>query len=99
LIGKVLLDPGLSFRFRSVQFDRINDQRLPGTGGSWWFVNPNLTWWAGPSFSLNVNVEFPLYANVIGTQLSPTVRWNTGLFYRIDFKKDPLDAPSEIRIF
>lgn len=99
LWGKLIMDPGLSLRFRSVQYDRINDQRLPSTGGSWWFVNPGLTWWAKDTFSFNVNVELPVYANIIGTQLSPSFRLNTGFFYRIPLKKEAGEIPSEIRIF
>ena len=86
--GSLIVDPGLSLRFRSVQYDRINDQRLPGTGGSWWFVNPNLAYWPTPDFSINANVELPLYSNIIGTQLSPTIRLNLGIFYRLSLKKD-----------
>lgn len=99
LIGKFLMDPGLNLRFRSVKFDRINDQRLPSTGGSWWFVNPNLTFWPNDRFSFNVNAEFPVYGNIIGTQLSPTLRLNTGVFYRLPLKKGVTILPDTPRIF
>lgn len=98
LLGKLLLDPSLNFRFRSVQFDQINDQRLPNTGGTWWFVNPGVSWWAGYAFSVNLNAEFPLYANITGIQLSPSFRLNAGVFYRFDLK-DKVDLPREITIF
>lgn len=99
LIGALMVDPGLSFRFRSVKFDRINEQRVPSTGGTWWFLNPNLTFWGNERFSVNLNVEVPLYANVIGTQLSPSFRLNAGVFYRLPLKKEKINPVLENPMF
>ncbi len=84
-IGSTMVDPTLVFRYRNQVNDRLNDNEFPNTGGNWVFINPGLQWWIKPQFSIQANAEFPLYAQVIGTQLSPTFRVNTGLYYRISF--------------
>lgn len=99
LAGKLILDPALSVRFRSVRYDRINDQRLPSTGGAWWFINPGITAWMSQRLSFNINAELPLYANIIGTQVSPSFRLNTGLFYRLPLKEEAEVLPTHIRLF
>ncbi len=87
LLGNVIIDPSVIFRFRNVARDVFNDQLLPNTGGTWLFVNPGLNYWINSDFSFGVNVALPLVAHVDGTQVSPTYRINTGFFYKIPFKR------------
>lgn len=83
-LGKLILDPSLALRYRTVPADRLNELDLPSTGGNWIFINPGATHWITPAFSFNANVELPLSAYVDGTQASPSYRINTGLFYRFN---------------
>ncbi len=84
--GKSLLDLALMFRYRQVGPDKQNGQTVPSTGGEWLFINPGLTYWLNKNMSVNGNVELPLIADTIGTQVSPSYRLNFGLYYSIPFK-------------
>jgi hypothetical protein len=88
LLGKSIFDPAISFRLRHVLQDRLNDQKLPSTGGTWLFVNPSIQYWFHPDFSFQVGVSLPVYANVTGTQASPTYRINASFFTKIGFSKN-----------
>lgn len=85
--GKVILDPSLSLRYRHAGPDRFNGLEVPSTGGQWVFLNPGLSYWFNPDLAFNARVEIPLFADITGTQVSPTYRINAGFFSRINFKK------------
>lgn len=86
-IGKMLLDPSLSLRFRHVRPDRFNEVGVPSTGGKWLFINPGLSYWFSPDHALNARVEVPLFADITGTQVTPTYRVNIGFFAKINRNK------------
>ncbi len=77
-----LVDPSLLFRYRTVQPDFRNGSLLPSSGGEWVYINPGITFWFSEKMSYQINGEFPLYANLVGTQITPTYRFNTGLYWR-----------------
>jgi hypothetical protein len=81
VIGKGLFSTGLTVRYRHVRQDQFNEQVLPNTGGEWIFLMPAIGWHIRSNFILGINSEFPLYANVDGTQLTPTVRVNGSIYY------------------
>jgi hypothetical protein len=81
LIGSALISSGINVRYRSVRRDWFNNELLPNTGGTWLFLMPLIGWHISPDLVLNLNGELPLYANVKGTQLSPTFRINGGVYY------------------
>lgn len=85
VLGKALIDPTLSLRFRSVTFDRFNNERLPSTGGSWWFIRPGLNYWIKENLSIDASVELPIYSNILGTQVTPTYIIDVGIYYRLNF--------------
>lgn len=93
IFGKTLIDPALLFRYRYAGIDQIkpdlvsefND--IPNTGGQWIFINPSLSYWIGTNASVNINAELPLYANITGTQVSPSIRLNLGFYYKLEGKK------------
>lgn len=78
LIGKSIVSPSLSLKYRNVVKDRINQVKLENTGGNWLFLIPNIGVNLSPSITFLTNIEVPIYANVIGTQLTPTFRVNSG---------------------
>lgn len=82
LLAKQLADPSLQVRYRLAAPDYRNASHLPNTGGHWIFLNPGFTFWFKPHISLQVNAEIPIYANVDGTQTTPTYRFNTGAYWR-----------------
>lgn len=90
LIGKHIIDPSLLMQFRNQTPDIIDAEDLPSTGGNWVFVNPSLAYWATPDFSINLGVALPVFASITGTQVTPTVRFTTGVFYRLFTPKKEL---------
>ncbi len=100
-IGKSLVDPSLNFVYRNAQPDENNGEDLPSTGGQWVFINPGVSYWISGNLSFNANVNLPLVARITGTQVTPTYRINTGLFYRIPFSKRAvlIDLPNELKPF
>ena len=83
-INNLIFDPSLSFRYRLARQDINDGTDLPNTGGDWVFIIPALSYNITPDFSLNATAEFPLFARVDGTQLSPSFRLNFGLFYKLN---------------
>ena len=90
LLGKSIIDPALLIQFRNQAADQIDAGNLPSTGGNWVFVNPSLTYWLSPDISLNAGISLPVFANITGTQVTPTYRFTTGVFYRIPAKQKEL---------
>ncbi len=86
-----IFDVNLAARFRHAQPDENDFIEVPSTGGSWIFANPGLAWWPTPNLSLQANIELPILANITGTQVTPTVRFNTGVYYQIPNSKISLD--------
>ena len=92
ILGKTILQPGISFRYRHAAPDRVDSSDLPGTGGDFVFTRlSNAIPIGQKGSSINLNVEFPLWTRVNQTQLAPTIILNIGWFYRIDHK-----TPSDI---
>ncbi len=86
-IARAIIDPSLLLRYRQVQADEQNGERVPSTGGQWVFINPGFTYWIQPDISFNANVSLPLFADITGTQATPTFRINLGFYHLINFKQ------------
>jgi hypothetical protein len=87
VIGKILISYGLNFRYRNAGRDVNNNQFLPNTGGQWLFIMPAFSWYIDPLLAVTANVELPLYSEVGGTQLTPTFRFNAGIFWKLQSRK------------
>lgn len=87
LIGKILLDPSFKARFRKAGRDVFDDTEFPSSGGSFLFFNPGVSLVINTHMTYQINIELPIYANVYDTQLSPTLRVNTGIFLTIPKKQ------------
>lgn len=88
LVGTLLVDPSLSFRYRKALEDRVDNVELPNTGGKWIFIYPSIGLSITSKLRFNFGFELPLYANVSGTQLTPSYRLNTGFYYIFGGKSD-----------
>lgn len=82
-----LLAPGLSLLYRHAAGDRTNDVITPSTGGDFLFVQPSLGVEFGPSVSWQFAADLPVYTRVVGTQVAPTLRLNTGFLISIKTKE------------
>ena len=94
LIGKNIIDPSLAVRFRSAGADRFNGGAQTGTGGRWAFLNPSINFWKTQNFSFSIGGDIPIFSYVKDTQVTPTFRFNTGIFYRISLKDDKTNLPN-----
>lgn len=71
---KQLFDTSFELIFRRNWKDEVNDQLIPNTGGSWFFIKPSLSLIVSQNISINLGLELPLYSNVIGEQLTSNNR-------------------------
>jgi len=90
LLGNLILSPYLGLRYRTVAFDQINGDQVPSTGGSWLFVRPGLSYFISKKVSLQTVVDIPIYSKLVGTQVTPTSRFNFSLFIKISTSKKSL---------
>ena len=81
-IGTQIFDPSLSFKYRAVSSDINDDFEVPSTGGQWVFIRPGLAYNLNPNLIIQSNIELPIYANLSGTQVTPTFRWNFGVLFK-----------------
>ena len=90
LVGKKILNTTIFLRYRKALGDRFNDLDMPNTGGEWIFIAPSLGYNISQNIAVNTTFEVPLFANVVGTQLSPTYRINAGIFIKFNKKNELL---------
>lgn len=82
-----LFNPGLIFKYRKAFEDKIDNTGIPNTGGEWIFIRPELGVQIAPQMNMVSRVELPLYSNVVGTQLTPTVRFTIGIMVKFKPKQ------------
>lgn len=85
LLGQ-LLDPGVSLLYRQAAADRTNDAITPSTGGSFFFLQPSLGIALSSRLNWQLAVDLPVYTKVTGTQVAPTLRFNTGFILLLPAK-------------
>ncbi|NCO62380.1 MAG: transporter [Flavobacteriales bacterium] len=87
LMFNTLFNPGLIFKYRKAFEDKIDDFGIPNTGGEWVFIRPELGAQLTPQINMISRVELPIYSNVVGTQLTPTVRFTIGVTVKLKPKQ------------
>ncbi len=87
MLNKTLLSFGFNVRYRHAGEDLFNSEIMPNTGGDFVFIMPVLGWYVHPNLVVSFNSEIPLYARVVGTQLSPSYRLNGGVYFTIPKKQ------------
>ena len=85
---KTLINPSLSFKYRKAKQDEIGGSLLDNTGGEWLMLIPGIDIRITTKLNFQTKFEIPVYSYVDGTQLTPTYRITTGLFYTIDKQKN-----------
>jgi len=83
LMFNTLFNPGFIFKYRKAFQDKIDDVGIPNTGGEWVFIRPELGVQLSPQLNAISRVELPIYSNVVGTQLTPTVRFTIGIMVKL----------------
>ena len=87
ILLNTLFNPGLIFKYRKAFEDKIDNVGIPNTGGEWVFIRPELGVKLSSQMNMVSRVELPLYSNVVGTQLTPTVRFTIGISIKFKTKK------------
>lgn len=87
-----IISPSLQVRYRNAQSDLFENGELPSTGGNWLFIKSGVALPWSPQFSVETNFELPLFAEIEGTQVTPTIRWTIGFFYKINLLKSELEG-------
>jgi len=90
----LLMDPGVSFLLRHAGADQTNNVDTPSTGGTFFFGQASLGIAIGQRWTWQTAVDAPIYTNVVGTQVAPTLRLNTGVLLRLDKKKPAVNLLS-----
>jgi len=80
---KTSVFPGIIFKYRKAQQDKVNNINLDNTGGHWIDIIPSLGINITPNLTYSIKAELPLSSFVIGTQLTPTYRLTTGFLLKI----------------
>ncbi len=83
---KTKIFPGISFKYRNAQQDKVGGVGFDNTGGNWVNVIPSLGINITPNLVYSVKGEIPLRSAVVGTQLTPTYRLTTGFLFKISPK-------------
>lgn len=86
-----LVSPGLIFKYRKAEEDKVEGLDLPNTGGEWVFIRPEAGVLLSENLNLNFRLELPLYSHVVGTQLTPTSRVTVGLTYSFKTEKNNIN--------
>jgi len=87
LLFNTIFNPGVVFKYRNAEVDKVQDSDLPNTGGEWVFIRPELGVQITPGILLNSRLELPLYSFVDGTQLTPTLRFTAGVSFLLKKKR------------
>lgn len=87
LLFNAIFNPGLVLKYRKASFDKIDNSQLPNTGGDWVFLRPELSVKLTPNMVFSSRMELPIYSNVEGTQLTPTLRFTAGISLILKKKK------------
>ena len=78
-----LISPSITFKYRNAQQDKVGGFSLDNTGGNWVNIIPSLGINITPNLTYSIKAEIPIYSSVIGTQLTPTHRFTSGLLLKI----------------
>lgn len=91
VLGQKILNTSLILRYRKALEDRFNDIQMPNTGGEWIFLSPSLAYNFSQKIAIFSSFEIPVYAKLHGTQLSPTYRFNVGMFIKFNKNNEILE--------
>ncbi|MCK4749125.1 MAG: hypothetical protein KAT15_18860, partial [Bacteroidales bacterium] len=88
ILGSQILDPSILLRFRMAGEDKTGGDILPNTGGRWLYLIPGLVYHPGPRIHVRLAGEIPIYNYLEGIQLTSDFRITTGIYFRIDGRKE-----------
>ena len=87
MVKNNIISPSFSIRYRQAFADMINGNNLDNTGGAWVNIIPAIGWHLNQFTVLTVIPEIPVYSRVEGIQLTPTFRFQAGLYHSFGDRK------------
>ena len=102
LVGRLLLGLAVGIKYRAQGIDQTEIKGItetvpfPNSGGDFIFLNPGITFHILDGLDYQVNADLPIWTRVDGTQLSPTFRINTGLYWQFGGKSQTIELKPEL---
>lgn len=93
VLGPLMIDPGLMFKFRKVGADKLEGSTFPNTGGEQAFIAPFTSILINPDLSLRFGADFPFYTNMQGRQVATSMRASASVYYNLSRKKNAQLGP------
>jgi len=87
-LKKWSLSPSLHYRYRKSEADENDGFNFPNTGGEWMYLVPSLELKSAKGLIIHSSIEVPIRTKVTGTQLVTSQKWQIGITYPINFKRD-----------
>ncbi|MFK7923010.1 MAG: hypothetical protein AB8H47_13690, partial [Bacteroidia bacterium] len=94
LLGKLMLDPSIMLRYRTVGTDQIDGNEFASTGGHWLDIIPGLQFNIGQQAYWRISANIPVFRSLAGTQLTTSHKITMALYYRFGGKKTALEIIS-----
>ncbi len=94
LLGKLMLDPSVLLRYRTVGTDQIDGNLFANTGGHWLDIVPGLQFNIGQKAYWRISGNIPVFRALEGTQLTTSYKITTSLYYRFGGKKNAVEIIS-----
>ncbi|MEL6590805.1 MAG: hypothetical protein AAFQ68_12020 [Bacteroidota bacterium] len=91
-LGKLMVDPSVMLRYRTVGEDRIDGNLFANTGGHWLDVIPGLQINFGPKAYYRISGNIPVFRALEGTQLTTSYKLTMALYYRFGLKKQAIEV-------
>ena len=83
LIGGLIVDPSIVFKYRNTLRDEVDQSLVPNTSGHWVHLLPGIDLAFHPDFAIGASFELPIYRNLFGTQLTTTRKITLSLNYTL----------------
>ncbi|MDE5423996.1 transporter [Ancylomarina sp. DW003] len=87
-LRKWSLSPSLHYRYRKSDTDDNDGFDFPNTGGEWMYLVPSLKLKSAKGLTIHSSIEIPIHTKVTGTQLITSKKWQIGMTYPINLKRD-----------
>jgi hypothetical protein len=87
-LKKWSLSPSLHYRYRKSEADDNDGFDFPNTGGEWMYLVPGFRLNSEQGLTIHSSIEIPIHTDVVGTQLVTSKKWQFGITYPINLKRD-----------
>ncbi|MBN4062141.1 hypothetical protein JYU20_02965 [Bacteroidales bacterium AH-315-I05] len=97
VVGTMLMDAMLVFRYRNQTADLVDEEKFPSSGGQWVYVVPGININFSPDFSLRLSGDIPIYRKLDGTQLTTSYKTTAAIYYTFSRKPKTDIIPTTLK--